>query len=216
MKKQLRKSLGIFSRNSGSNVMPLIALIVCAIIAACGGNNSILGPAFHHLTTSATSGAHAYRSSGNIHAMAMFQATGSTSSAVQQSFQAKCTFTVDISTVPTGNIMPLVLDRGDDQNCQTWFGSPNQTLGTLVVEDGTIGTLVVIADSNSTSNLVCKDLTAHTGAGVTDNHFVSAWLRPSDNAVLLFDNTAQLPVTCAVPVPAGDHITRISAQFIKS
>jgi hypothetical protein len=133
---------------------------------------------------------------------------------LQQSFQGKCTFTVDTTTVPAGSIMPLVLDRGDDQNCNTWFSNSNPSLGSLVIEDGTLGTLAVIADSTTAQNLICKDL-ASTDA-LTDGQLVSVWFRPSDNKILLFQGTTQLSPTCTVPVPAGDSVTRISAQFLKS
>jgi hypothetical protein len=121
---------------------------------------------------------------------------------------------VDTRTVAAGSLIPLVLDRGDDQNCNFTFAQPNPTLGSLVIEDGTVGTLVVVADSTTDQNIVCKDL---TGTGpTTDGQFLSVWFRPSDNAVLLFSGTTQIPATCALQVPAGDAVTRISAQFLKS
>ena len=169
---------------------------------------------FKHLTAAASSGFRVYKPEAGVKAMALFQTGSPTPSALQQSFQGRCNFTVDTSTIPTGALMPLVLDRGDDQNCNTWFtAGPNSSLGSLVVEDGTVGTLVVIADANGAANLVCKDL-VNTGA-VADGELVSVWFRPSDNAVLLFHGTTQLPTTCTLPVPAGDAVLRISAQFLK-
>ena len=177
-----------------------------------GGTLPQIGQAFKHLTSSG--GSHIYKASGNRNAMAFFQATTPAPSALQQSFEGKCTFTVDTRTVAAGSLIPLVLDRGDDQNCNFTFAQPNPTLGSLVIEDGTAGTLVVVADSTTAQNIVCKDLT-NTGP-TTDGQFLSVWFRPSDNAVLLFSGTTQIPATCTLTVPPGDAVTRISAQFLKS
>ncbi|MGH9634959.1 MAG: hypothetical protein ACRD72_09010 [Candidatus Angelobacter sp.] len=203
-------------------IFPAILTVIAAFAFGCGGGslpgvvNSVTAQ-FKHLTSSAASGVHIYKPGAGINAMALTGFTGfaATPSALQQSFQGKCTFTVNTTTVPSGSIMPLVLDRGDDQNCNTWFtNGPNASLGSLVIEDGTVGTLVVIADSGTAQNLICKDL-ASLGA-LTDGQLISVWFRPSDNKVLLFQGTTQLAPTCTVPVPAGDSVTRISAQFLKS
>lgn len=200
-------------------IFPAIMTTIAAFAFGCGGGslpgviNNVTAQ-FKHLTTRAASGSHIYKPSGNVNAMALV-GFAATPSALQQSFQGKCTFTVDTTTIPAGAIMPLVLDRGDDQNCNTFFAAgPNASLGSLVIEDGTVGTLVVIADSGTAQNLICKDL-ASTGP-LTDGQLISVWFRPSDNKVLLFQGTAQLSPTCTVPVPAGDGVTRISAQFLKS
>jgi hypothetical protein len=200
-------------------IFPAILTVAAAFAFGCGGGNlpgvvNSVTAQFKHLASSARSGSHIYRPSGNINAMAL-AGFAATPSALQQSFQGKCTFTVDTATVPAGAIMPLVLDRGDDQNCNTWFtAGPATSLGSLVIEDGTLGTLVVIADSGTAQNLICKDL-ASTGT-LTDGQLVSVWFRPSDNKVVLFQGATQLSPTCTVPVPAGDSVTRISAQFLKS
>jgi hypothetical protein len=197
-------------------IFPAILTVLAAFAFGCGsGKNpvTVIGQSFKHLATSARSGSHIYNSTGNIRAMSLV-GFAAAPSALQQSFQGKCAFAVDTRTIPTGNIMPLVLDRGDDQNCNTWAPQPDPTLGSLVIEDGTVGTLVVIADSSTAQNLVCKELT-NTGP-TTDGQFVSVWFRPSDNAVLLFSGTTQIPATCVLPVPQGDAVTRISAQFLKS
>jgi hypothetical protein len=198
-------------------IFPAILTILAAFAFGCAsGKNpvTVVGQSFKHLATSARSGSHIYSSTGNHNAMALVGFAAVTPSALQQSFQGKCTFTVDTRTVATGSIMPLVLDRGDDQNCNFTFSQPNPILGSLVIEDGTVGTLVVVADSTTAQNLVCKDLT-NTGP-TTDSQFLSVWFRPSDNAVLLFSDTTQIPATCVLPVPSGDAVTRISAQFLKS
>lgn len=201
-------------------IFPAILTVIAAFAFGCGGGslpgviNNVTAQ-FKHLTTRAASGSHIYKPSGNLNAMALTGFAATQPSVLQQSFQGKCTFTVDTTTIPAGAIMPLVLDRGDDQHCNTWFtGGPNASLGSLVIEDGTVGTLVVIADSGTAQNLICKDL-ASTGA-LTDGQQISVWFRPSDNTVLLFQGTSQLSPTCTVPVPAGDSVTRISAQFLKS
>jgi hypothetical protein len=139
-------------------------------------------------------------------------------STLQQSFQGKCVITTQQVGIPAGNIVPLVIDRGNDQDCNGSFPQASAiataVFGSLVIEDGTIGTLVVVADSTTANNLVCKDLVS-TGA-VTDGQFVTVWYRPSDHAVLMFSNTTAIAPTCTLNVPAGDLVTRISAQFIKS
>jgi hypothetical protein len=198
-------------------IYPAILTVLASFAWGCGsGKNpvTVIGQSFKHLATSARSGSHIYSTTGNVKAMALFNGFAATPSTLQQSFQGKCTFSVDTRTIPTGNMMPLVVDRGDDQNCNQSAPQSNPSLGALVIEDGTVGTLVVLADSTTAQNIVCKDLT-NTGP-TTDGQFVSVWFRPSDNAVLLFSGTTQLPATCIVPVPQGDAVTRISAQFLKS
>ncbi len=195
-----------------------IAMLAVAIMVACGGNMTKIIPpassAFRHLTSRAASGSHPYRPQSGVAALSLF-ATAPAPSALQQSFQGKCSFTISLSTVPAGSILPLVIDRGDDNNCNTFFSAPNPSLGTLVIEDGTVGTLVAVADSDDgATNLICKDLANQQP--VTDGQFVSAWFRPSDNAVILFSNTTQLTATCSLPVKAGANVTRISAQFLKN
>lgn len=200
-------------------IRTIAVVTLCTIISACGGNvvKTVLPgitQSFKHLTAAASSGSRIYKPESGVKAMALFQAGTPAESALQQSFQGRCNFTVDTTTIPTGALIPLVLDRGDDQNCNTWFtAGPNPSLGSLVVEDGTVGTLVVIADANGATNLVCKDL-VNTGA-VTDGELLSVWFRPSDNAVLLFHGTTQLETTCTVPVPNGAPVLRMSAQFLK-
>jgi hypothetical protein len=201
-------------------IFPALLTVMAAFAFGCGGGSlpgviNNVTVQFKHLTSSAAG--HIYKPSGNVNAMALTGFTGfaATPSALQQSFQGKCTFTVDITTIPAGSIMPLVLDRGDDQHCNTWFtNGPNASLGSLVIEDGTVGTLVVIADSGTAQDLICKDLAST--AALTDGQLISVWFRPSDNKVLLFQGTTQLSPTCTVPVPAGDAVSRISAQFLKS
>lgn len=200
-------------------IFPAILTVIASVAFGCAGGSvpgtiTNIGAQFKHLTSSAASGGHIYKTTGNVNAMALV-GFAATPSALQQSFQGKCTFTVNTATVPAGAIMPLVLDRGDDQNCNTWFvAGPNASLGSLVIEDGTVSTLVVIADSSTAQNLICKDL-VNTGA-LTDGQLISVWFRSSDNKVVLFQGTTQLSPTCTVPVPAGDSVTRISAQFLKS
>jgi hypothetical protein len=200
-------------------IFPMLLTVLAAFAFGCGGHVTNGGGVitnvaneFKHLTASASGGFHLYRSTGSINAMQI--GGGTTPSALQQSFQGKCTFTVDTQTVPAGSIMPLVLDRGDDQNCNTWFSSPNSSLGSLVIESGTLSTLVVVADSGTAANLTCKVLTGSDA--IADAQLLSVWFRPSDNKILLFQGTTQLATTCTVPVPAGDRVTRISAQFLKS
>ncbi len=197
-------------------IFPAILTVLAAFAFGCGsGKNpvTVIGQSFKHLATSARSGSHLYNPTGNVKAMSLV-GFAAAPSGLQQSFQGKCTFTVDTRTIAAGSIMPLVIDRGDDQNCNFSFTQPNPTLGSLVIDDGTVGTLVVLADSSTAQNLVCKDLTS-TGP-TTDGQFVSVWFRPGDNAVLIFSGTTQLPTTCTLPVPPGDAVTRISAQFLKS
>jgi hypothetical protein len=199
-------------------IFPAILTAIAAFAFGCGGGslpgvvNGVTAQ-FKHLTSRAASGSHIYKPNAGINAMAL---TGfpATPSSLQQSFQGKCTF-VDITGIQAGSIIPLVLDRGDDQHCNTSFANgPNPSLGSLVIEDGTISTLVVIADSGTAQNLICKDLTSTSP--LTDGQLVSVWFRPSDNKVVLFQGATQLSPTCTVPVPAGDSVTRISAQFLKS
>jgi hypothetical protein len=207
-------------------IRTIVVVTLCTIISACGGNvvKAILpgiSNSFKHLTAAASSGFRVYRPEAGVKAMALFQTGGATASALQQSFQGKCTFTVDTTTIPSGALIPLVLDRrGDAQNCNEWFtaGPDNPDFGSLVVENGTVGTLVVIGDASGAPNLVCKDL-VNTGA-VADGELISVWFRPSDNAVLLFHGTpsgqaTQLPTTCTLPIPAGASMQDISAQFLK-
>lgn len=201
----------------------LITSLCCTIVAvsiiACGSKMAqiVTPPAtntFKHLTAAASSGSRLYKASSNLKAMALFQ-TAPTPSALQQSFLGKCTFTISGGTtgIPAGDIMALVLDRGDENNCQTFF-SGAQPQGSIVIDDGTLGTLVVTADSDTTQNLVCKDLT--DTAPVSDSHLVSVWFQPSTNKVLVFQDTTATALTCTLPVPAGNNVLRISAQFLKT
>lgn len=194
----------------------IVAMTLFALVTGCGGPitqtiNKVGGTIAEHLR-SGSAGSHIYKPEAGVKGMAFFFAAAP--SALQQSWQGKCAFSSPTTAVPAGNFMPLVLDRGNDQSCTGSFSQPNPTLGSLVVEDGTVGTLVVTADSDTKQNLVCKDLT-NTGP-TTDGSSVSVWFQPSTNAVVIFSNTAQLPTTCVLPVPAGDNVLRISAQFLKS
>lgn len=199
-------------------IFPAILTVIAAFAFGCGGGSlpgviNNVSAQFKHLTSSAASGGHIYKPSGNINAMALV-GFAATPSALQQSWQGKCAFTIDTKTVPAGSMIPLVLDRGDDQNCNASFTNPQPNFGSLVIENGTLGTLVVIADSSTAQNLICKDL-ASTDT-LTDGQLISVWFRPSDNKAVLFQGATQLSPTCTVPVPAGDSVTRISAQFLKS
>jgi|GEM_PF-6858287 hypothetical protein len=200
-------------------ILPTFLSAVAIVAWGCGGKTapspiSNLGQAFKHLASRAASGSHIYQPTGAINAMGFAAQATAAPSALQQSFQGKCTFVLDLSTIPAGNIIPLVIDRGNDQQCSTFFSAPNPTVGSIVSEDGTVGTLLVVADSTTAQNLVCKDLT-NTGP-TTDGSFLSVWFQPSTNQVQIFSNTTQLPTTCTVPVSPGDAVTRISAQFLKS
>lgn len=208
----------------------LITSVACttvmAIMIACGGASKIgiTGPgtgtpgnpaaaAVKRIVSSAMAGMHIYKSESGVNTMALFTGFAATPAQLQQSFLGKCNIT--LTSIPSGFMVPLVTDRGDENNCNNSFSNAQPNRGSIVITDGTIGTLIVTADTgDNTSTEVCTDLT--NTAPVSDKQFVSAWFRPSDNAVLLFQGTTQLPVTCNVPVGPGQSVVHISAQFNKS
>lgn len=202
-------------------VIPAILSFIAFIAWGCSGKMtpSTISPianaanTFRHLAARAVSGSHIYKSAGSINAMGFASEAITVPSALQQSFEGRCTFALDTRTLPANSLLPLVLDRGDDQNCSVFFSTPNPAAGSLIIEDGTLGTLVVQADTSTEQNLVCKDLT-NTGL-TTDGSFVSVWLNATTGQVTLFSGTTQIPTTCSISIPQGDAVTRISAQFLK-
>lgn len=218
-----------FAKLSNKDVVRImIVMAFAAVLNACGGNvvkNILpgLSAPFRHLTASGLPGTHVYKAEAGTKAMALFQ-TAPAPSGLQQSFLGRCTVTADHNQSTSTSLVPMVVDLGDDHNCNGFFSSPNPDFGTSVSDAGAVSTLLVNAISQSvdpstgslhtTKNLKCKDLT--NSSPVADNDIVSVYLRPSDNVILIFSGTTQLAPTCHVTVPPGEVIVEISASFLKS
>ena len=137
---------------------------------------------------------------------------------IPESLDVTCTFTSGfIASVPSGNIVPLVPVTDTSADCSRFFSvaQPASTLTQLVplFHAGTAQTLVVSGVTAGGTRVRCADLTSQTA--VADNDLVLAYLNPSNNTVTLFNNVTALANNCALTVPAGDTVARVTVRWTK-
>ncbi|HEU4414320.1 MAG TPA: hypothetical protein VFT65_06010 [Candidatus Angelobacter sp.] len=215
----------------------LITSVVCtaafAMIVACGGGGggNIIGtvpppsptPAtslIAHLFHSSQTGPHSHvvpasAASSPIMASLFFAATPSD---IPESIEITCTFAPGfITSVPAGDIVPLVPVSGGSSDCSRFFSGaqPASSLTQLapLFHAGTVQTLVVSGISAGGTRVRCADLTSQVA--VADNDLIPAYLTPSTNTITLFNNTTQMANNCQLTLGAGDTVATLTVRWAK-
>jgi hypothetical protein len=209
-----------------SAVCTAVALTILSIAAACGSGSGI---------TSVIPGAKAAlarisnhpKSHGSIQpktatgpslAALMFQAGASTPSQLPESFEGTC----DLTGVPAGSVTGFVIlnvpngipcGNGGGIEAIGSVGGINGA-GIPVAFDGTITVLKVSVVTQANQHLRCI-VTNGTGA-VSDNDPVQPYYNIDTNTAALGVGTNQLPVSCQVPVTAGDTPQKITVEWSKN
>jgi hypothetical protein len=209
-----------------SAICTAVAFTVLIIAAACGGSNVsnlINGPgsAFIARIANHTRGHNSLQpksSNGQFLSALFFQSTSPTPSQLPESFEGTCDATGANPTVLASGFAVLNVANGIPcgNGSITVAGAVGAFAnnGIPVAFSGTITVLKVTVITQSNQHVRC--VVTNGNAPVNDNDFIQPYYNYSTNQAVLGVGSTTLPVSCTVPVPAGDPAVKVSMEWSKS
>lgn len=207
-----------------SVVCTVAAVITFSIITACGGSpnpiTNIVGAAGRvaarlSIHPKAHSSIHPGSGSGGNFLAALFQ-TAPVASQLPESYEGTCDFTGDSPAVLAGGFATLNVPNGEQ--CSPGTVTVSQTLGTdqvgiEVAFAGTITTLKISVVTSTNQRFRCVVLNGN--AAVNDNDLIQPYYNFTTNTGVIGDGTTQLPISCQVPIPAGQTAQKLTMEWSK-
>jgi hypothetical protein len=209
-----------------SAVCTAVALTILSIAAACGSGSGItsLLPGTKAVLARISNHPKGHGSiepkiaSGPSLAAFMFQAGAPTPSQLPESFEGTC----DLTDLTPGSVTGFVIlnipngipcGNGGGVQATGNVGGVNGA-GIPVAFDGTITVLKVSVLTQANQHLRC--IATNGTAAVSDNDSVQPYYDIDTNTAVLGIGTNQLPISCQVPVAAGDSAQKITVEWSKS
>lgn len=211
-----------------SAVCTAIATTVLAIAVACGGGNmsTIMNPnpgGSGNVARAAThpsghSAVYAPVSKAGAFIAAFFQSPSPTPTPVPSQLPESFEGTCDLTGVPSSVLSQgfVILNVASGQPCGPQVGvveNISNLPGAPVAFAGTITLLKVNVITVAGQRLRC--IVTNGDAPVNDNDGVQPYYNVTTNTAVLGVGTNQLPVSCVVPVPAGDQAEKITIDWSK-
>lgn len=198
---------------------------ILGVVVSCGGGSNLgtimnpAGAAIARIANHPTGHASIYpHSTSGAFLAALFQTSGTTGSQLPESFEGTCDVTgISAAVLDTGF---TVLNVPNGTQCSPTSvnvvgavgGAGNA--GISVALGGTITVLKVSVVTQANQRLRC--IVTNGTAAVNDNDTIQPYYNFSTNTAVLGIGSNQLPVSCQVPVAAGDQAVKIAVEWSKT
>lgn len=205
-----------------SAVCTAVATTLILIAAACGGGSAInmINPAaaIARIANHPSSHGSIYpHSTSGAFLAAMFQTTA-TASQLPESFEGTCDVTAVSPSILSAGFTVLNVPNGEAcSNAQVSVdGSVGAegNIGIPVAFSGTVTVLKVSVITQANQRLRC--VVTNGTAAVNDNDAIQPYYNFSTNTAVLGVGSTQLPISCQVPVAAGDQAIKIAVEWSKT
>jgi hypothetical protein len=216
------------SRIIESAICTAVALAILCIAASCGGSNpmtSIVGSAGKTVARLSShpkghASIHPGNSGGGNFLSAFFQANGPAPSLLPEAYEGTCNFAGITSAELSSGLVLLNVPNGGSECAGTGQalitgggigGFPNA--GIPVALAGTITVLKVSVVTTANQSVKC--IVTNGDVPVNDNDLVQPYYNFATNTGILGIGATQLPISCQVPVGAGDSAAKVSIDWSK-